>query len=76
MAKTIQKNETVVLMDEKGNRILLQINDGIRKIKARIKYTYQSRLMASFRNFGQAVIRHLFMYLADYYQNKKLILIN
>jgi tRNA (adenine57-N1/adenine58-N1)-methyltransferase len=33
MAKTIQKSDTVVLMDEKGNRILLQINDGIRKIK-------------------------------------------
>ena len=33
MPKTIQESDTVVLMDEKGNRILLQVNDGIRKIK-------------------------------------------
>lgn len=33
MPKTIQERDIVVLMDEKGNRILLLVNDGIRKIK-------------------------------------------
>jgi tRNA (adenine57-N1/adenine58-N1)-methyltransferase len=34
MQKVILEKDTVLLTDEKGNRILLQVNDGIRKIKS------------------------------------------